>query len=147
MSTGRLNFCKSHNTPDTAIKTTVSKLYDALIFIDTYNFNDSEKHLLFRGLIFNNLQNIGACILMKQISSSWSSGSSPSGSNNYSEPYIEYGVAPQSYVKYRMNEFTLERYITSSNISINSNPDFQLIMKYNTTYKIYGIDFIDDLNF
>lgn len=97
---------------------------------------------------------LGGFIFPKKIRTSWTSGYiTNSMSDNLIGPYIEYGNAPKSFVKYRVikenNAYYIDRYVdTADNNYRNNNISYQILYRNQEphTYLIYGIDFEDHLS-
>lgn len=99
---------------------------------------------------------LGGFVFTKKITNTWTSGQSLYGSASNDRligPYIEYGVAPKPFVKYRVtndnNEYYIDRYVDISDSQYrNSNISYQILYR-NTKpvkYLVYGIDLEDNLS-
>ena len=101
-------------------------------------------------------KSIGGFVFTKKIANTWTSGQSlyGIGSNDHLiGPYIEYGVAPKPFVKYRVtndnNEYYIDRYVdTSDSKYSNSNISYQILYRNTEPHKylVYGIDLEDNLS-
>lgn len=139
-------------TPETCVKTTVSRMYDILLFAEfplkNYSYSSDLRNVHYANILTNilsieNRYNNGGLIFMKALPTSWTQGFSADGNNNYiSGPYIEYGYAPSTVTVYRLNGLTFERYRSKWS---SDNSDYQLLMRRNYKYLVYGIDLEDHL--
>lgn len=100
-------------------------------------------------------KNLGGFILMKRISNEWTPGRSLSQANfdYFLGPYIEYGVAPKQFVKYRVirenNAYYIDRYVDTSEQNYkNTNISYQILYRNTEPHKylVYGIDFEDHVS-
>jgi hypothetical protein len=100
-------------------------------------------------------KSIGGFVFTKKIANTWTSGQSLYGFDNDHRigPYIEYGVAPKPFVKYRVtngnNAYYIDRYVDISDSKYSNNNISYQILYRNTephTYLIYGIDLEDNLS-
>jgi hypothetical protein len=98
---------------------------------------------------------LGGFILMKKISNEWTPGRSLSQASfdYFLGPYIEYGLAPKQFVKYRVirenNAYYIDRYVDTSEKNYkNDNISYQILYRNTEPHKylIYGIDFEDHVS-
>ena len=94
---------------------------------------------------------IGGFVFAKKIANTWTSGQSIT--DNLIGPYIGYGYAPKTFVKYRItngnNAYYIDRYVDTSDREYNdSNISCQILYKNNKPHKymLYGIDLEDNLS-
>lgn len=108
-------------------------------------------------LFGGNYNDLGGFVFVKKIANTWESGQSGYQTSSmydyFTGPYIEYGVAPKPFVKYRVtndnNEYYIDRYVDISDSQYrNNNISYQILYR-NTEpvkYLVYGIDLEDNLS-
>mgnify|MGYP007119978661 CR=1 FL=1 len=126
-------------TPETCIKTTVSKMYDVVIFFELtsyYTPDDIAVQNPYINTFIRILDNKYAAgyVFMNLMPTSWTQLTTSISYEGCAGPYIEYNVAPNKYVKVRRNGLSIERYCTAN----DGNIDYQLLARNNTTYYVYG---------
>lgn len=138
------------------IKTKVSRMYDLLLFIDTeaglnngfgMDYSDNPYGELSKTLLNFRFEKVGI-IYMRKMPSVWTSGRSRLNKDMFIGPYIEYGVAPKKYIKYRLNGLTIERYVDMKDNEFSGNNLSYMLLYRNVninTYLVYGIDLEDNI--
>lgn len=99
---------------------------------------------------------LGGFVFAKKIANTWTSGQSIYGSGSNDRligPYIEYGVAPKPFVKYRItngnNAYYIDRYVDTSDSKYDdTNISYQILYRNKEPHKylVYGIDLEDNLS-
>ena len=140
-------------SPATCVKTTVSKMYDVVLFIRKYY----EDNILISAncknpycrLAINLLRNNGSpentegYVFMNKMPTSWSVvRPKATGTGGILGPYVEYDKSPSEKVLIRRNGLSIERYCTDYDFNI----DCQLLSAKNETYMVYGIMFEDRIS-
>ena len=131
-------------TPETCVRTTVSKMYDVVVFFElpSYYTNDfiaiQNPYIAAFEKILNNSYASGY-VFMNLMPTSWTQLTTYEKESYCMGPYIEYNVAPNKYVKVRRNGLSIERYCTD----YDGNIDYQLLARSSTTYYVYGF-MLDD---
>ena len=152
-STGNFNY-SDHMTPETCVKTSVSKMYDVVLFIRkiaSNNGNISSSCINSYGEFAINLlrhngssNNTEGYVFMNNMPTEWTfvdSTASSAYSGLYG-PYIEYDKVPSKKVLIRRNRLSIERYCTDYDFNI----DCQLLSARNSTYMVYGVMFEDHIS-
>ena len=108
-------------------------------------------------MLFGDYNNLGGFVFVKKIANTWESGQSDYQSlsmyDYFTGPYIEYGVAPKPFVKYRVirenNAYYIDRYVDISDSKYkNNNISYQILYRNTEPHKylVYGIDLKDNLS-
>lgn len=149
-----MDWIKANCSSTNPIRTKISRLYDVVLFLD---INNSAGYKVISKKAFGdlNIDKYDGYVYTKKISSDWMDGKSTRYNVSYDGPYIEYGVAPKQFVKYRVikenNAYYIDRCIDTTDslfdsVGLGDNPDYQVLYRYNATYSVYGIDFEDHLS-
>ena len=152
---------KNYATQINPIRTTLSKEYDIVVFLDAgpkgrwnsdYDETCREKYAFLR------LMNVGdkfteSYVVMSALTSEWTRGlSGPQTSDNREYgPVIQYGASPKASIKYRKNGTVIERYWTREVLASNGgvevgsassiqNGAHMLLDRAGRTYHVFGID-------
>lgn len=153
---------KDYATETNPIKTTLSKEYDVVVFLDAgkngqWGVSTSEtcpERFAFLRLMQVSEKFTESYVVMSALTSDWTRGlSKTSDSNDVNRgPVIEYGYSPKMSIKYRKNGTTIERYWTRENLkpgsgveepgttSYLSNGAYMLLDRAGRTYHVFGID-------
>ena len=126
-------------SPSTCLKTTVSKMYDVVLFIELEREDNSLLAVqntyisVFKSII----KGIHAgYVFMNKMPTSWTClFNSNTVKNSFIGPYIEYDTVPTNAVRVRRNGLSIERYCTT----YSGNIDYQLLFRKNITYYVYGL--------
>ena len=168
VSTSNLNNWLEENCSSTnPIRTKISRLYDIVFFFDitlgvksdnsSWNYSTNKYLYTLSDLFKFDYENLGGFVFTKKIANTWTSGQSiygiGSSNDKFIGPYIEYGVAPKPFVKYRVtndnNEYYIDRYVDISDSQyMNNNISYQILYR-NTEpvkYLVYGIDLEDNIS-
>ena len=140
-------------SPETCVKTTVSKMYDVVLFLRKipYTGNVSSSCINNYGVLAINLlrhnggnNNTEGYVFMNKMPTSWTvvDTTASSAYDGFFGPYIEYNKVPSKNVLIRRNGLSIERYCTG----YNSNIDCQLLSASDETYMVYGIMFEDHIS-
>ena len=151
-STGNFNYL-DHMSPEKCVRTTVSKMYDVVLFIRQYyedNILLSENcRNPYCELAINLLRNNGSprntegYVFMNKMPTSWTVvRPRATGTGGILGPYVEYNASPSEKVRIRRNGLSIERYCTD----FDSNIDCQLLSAKNETYMVYGVMFEDHIS-
>ena len=108
-------------------------------------------------MLFGDYNDLGGFVFVKKIANTWESGQSGYQSlpsyDYFTGPYIEYGVAPKPFVKYRVirenNAYYIDRYVDISDSQYsNKNISYQILYRNKEPHKylVYGIDLKDNLS-
>lgn len=153
---------QNYATEENPIKTTLSKEYDVVVFLDAgkrgrwdsdYGEKCHEKYAFLR------LMNVGdkfteTYVVTSALTSEWTRGlSAYSASSDVGYgPIIQCGISPKCSIKYRKNGTTIERFWTRETInkdgsigapgsaSTLDNGAYQLLDRAGRTYHVFGID-------
>lgn len=149
---------KNYATESNPIRTTLSKEYDIVVFLDAGE-NDAwntgtnetcpEKYAFLR--LIDDTKFTESYVVMSALTSEWTRGKS--GTNNVSYgPIIEYKTSPKLSIKYRKNGTSIERYWTREAIKPSGslgapgsetsldNGALMLLDGAGITYHVFGID-------
>lgn len=132
-------------SPSTCIRTTVSKMYDVVLFVEltkTYNSLLAVQNTyieLFRSVINQNTH--AGYVFMNLMPTSWTTLVNDVNGGVFIGPYIEYGRCPTYGVSVRRNGLSIERYC----VRYTNNIDYQLLARKNT-YFVYGIMLEDHIS-
>lgn len=152
---------KNYATESNPIRTTLSKEYDIVVFLDAgkngawntvTNETCPEKYALLR--LIDDTKFTESYVVMSALTSEWTRGKSGNASSNNVSygPIIEYKVSPKLSIKYRKNGASIERYWTREAIkpsgSLNApgsatsldNGALMLLDGAGITYHVFGID-------
>lgn len=152
----------TYATETNPIRTTLSKEYDVVVFLDAgkngqWGVSTSEtcpERIAFLRLMQVNERFTESYVVMSALTSDWTRGlSRDQNSGNVSRgPVIEYGYSPKMSIKYRKNGTTIERYWTRESIKSGSglgepgtaenldNGAYMLLDGAGRTYHVFGID-------
>ncbi len=135
-------------TPETCIRTTVSKMYDVVVFFEIPPYRTRNDIAVQNPYIdtFNKILNNNYAtgyVFMNLMPTSWTQLTTTTSFEGYGGPYIEYNVAPNKYVMARRNGLSIERYCTANDGHI----DYQLLARNNTTYYVYGFMLEEHISF
>ena len=144
--------CSSTNP----IRTRISRLYD-IVFLFDIPEGSTNKYLYALEMLFGNYNDLGGFVFVKKIANTWESGQSGYQSlsmyDYFKGPYIEYGVAPKPFVKYRVirenNAYYIDRYVDISDSKYDdTNISYQILYRNKEPHKylVYGIDLKDNLS-
>lgn len=108
-------------------------------------------------MLFGDYNDLGGFVFVKKIANTWESGQSGYQNSSmydyFTGPYIEYGVAPKPFVKYRVirenNAYYIDRYVDISDSQYrNTNISHQILYRNKEPHKylVYGIDLKDNLS-
>lgn len=163
---GLLNWLKENCSSTNPIRTKISRLYDIVFFFDiTFGVNpdnsswtySTNKYLYsLKDLFEFNYRYLGGFVFTKKIANTWTSGQSIYGGASKDKligPYIEYGVAPKPFVKYRItngnNAYYIDRYVDTFDSKYdNNNISYQILYRNMkpSKYLVYGIDLEDNIS-
>ena len=136
-STGNFDYL-DHMSPSTCLKTTVSKMYDVVLFIELEREDNTLLAVqntyvsVFKSII----RGIHAgYVFMNKMPTSWTNLFNTNGGSGFIGPYIEYDKCPTNAVRVRRNGLSIERYCTT----YSGNIDYQLLFRKNITYYVYGL--------
>ena len=133
-----------HMSSDTSIITTVSKMYDVVLFAELETTNNSL--LAVQNPYVKAFQNIikgtfAGYVFMNLMPTSWKTLYNNISSNGFIGPYIEYDHCPTSGVVARRNGLSIERYCAKS----TSNMEYQLLARQGIRYDVYGLMLRDEV--
>lgn len=161
VGTARRDYLYSNDGPNYAtetnpIRTTLSKEYDIVVFLEGWscptNETCPEKYAFL--CLMNDTEFTQSYVVMSALTNEWTRGLSrlqSSGDVAYG-PVIEYGNSPKKSIKYRKNGTSIERYWTREKInpsgslgepgSANNldNGAYMLLDRPGKTYHVFGID-------
>lgn len=152
----------NYATETNPVRTTLSKEYDIVVFLDTgkngkFGVSSSEtcpEKKAFLYLMNVNDKFVDSYVVMSALTNEWTRGLSTdqsSGDVAYG-PVIEYNVSPKKSIKYRKNGTSIERYWTREKINPSgslgepgsannlSNGAYMLLERSGVTYHVFGID-------
>ena len=152
----------TYATETNPIRTTLSKEYDVVVFLDAgkngqWGVSTSEtcpERIAFLRLMQVSEKFTESYVVMSALTSDWTRGlSKTSDSSNVNQgPVIEYGYSPKMSIKYRKNGTTIERYWTREKLKTSSgveepgtadnlnNGAYMLLDRAGRTYHVFGID-------
>ena len=146
---------QDHMSPETCVKTTVSKMYDIVLFLRkiAHNNNNISSSCInnYGALAINLLRHNGGYnnsegyVFMNKMPTEWTvvdNTANAAYDNSLCGPYIEYNKVPSKNILIRRNGLSIERYCTG----YDSNIDCQLLSTKNETYMVYGIMFEDHIS-
>ncbi len=149
---------KTYATETNPIRTTLSKEYDIVVFLDAGKnglwgvSGNCPERFAFLGLM--NVNNIftQSYVVMSALTSEWTRGESGRTNDISNGPIIEYDVSPKKSIKYRKNGTSIERYWTREAFMYDDSMDkpgsefylnngaYMLLDRQGTTYHVFGID-------
>lgn len=146
---------QDHMSPETCVRTTVSKMYDVVLFLrkikNNHNGVISSSCVNYYGALAINLlrhnggnNNTEGYVFMNKMPTEWTvvDNTAASAYDALYGPYIEYNKVPSKKVLIRRNGLSIERYCTD----YDGNIDCQLLSARNETYIVYGIMFEDHIS-
>ena len=133
--------------PETCIKTTVSKMYDVVVFFEIPSYFTTSTIAVQNPYIntFNKILNntyAAGYVFMNLMPTSWTQLTTDTKYELCAGPYIEYGYAPNKDVMVRRNGLSIERYCTDYDFNL----DYQLLAK-DATYYVYGLMLEEHISF
>ena len=148
---------KKYATETNPVKTTLSKEYDIVVFLDAGKSNASSINEICKSAFLwftsNNSKFTESYVVMNALTNKWTRGVSTNGDNYSSGPIIEYNVSPKASIKYRKNGTSIERYWTREKLisaspyvgapgseTYLSNGAYMLLDRHGITYHVFGID-------
>lgn len=161
VGTARRDYLYSNDGPNYAtetnpIRTTLSKEYDIVVFLEGWscpkNETCPEKYAFL--CLMNDTEFTQSYVVMSALTNEWTRGLSrlqSSGDVAYG-PVIEYGSSPKKSIKYRKNGTSIERYWTREKINPSGslgepgsandldNGAYMLLDRPGKTYHVFGID-------
>lgn len=161
VGTARRDYLYSNDGPNYAtetnpIRTTLSKEYDIVVFLEGWscpkNETCPEKYAFL--CLMNDTEFTQSYVVMSALTNEWTRGLSrlqSSGDVAYG-PVIEYGNSPKKSIKYRKNGTSIERYWTREKINPSGslgepgsennldNGAYMLLDRPGKTYHVFGID-------
>lgn len=161
VGTARRDYLYSNDGPNYAtetnpIRTTLSKEYDIVVFLEGWscptNETCPEKYAFL--CLMNDTKFTQSYVVMSALTNEWTRGLSrlqSSGDVAYG-PVIEYGNSPKKSIKYRKNGTSIERYWTREKINPSGslgepgsennldNGAYMLLDRPGKTYHVFGID-------
>lgn len=161
VGTARRDYLYSNDGPNYAtetnpIRTTLSKEYDIVVFLEGWSYPTNEtcpeKYAFL--CLMNDTKFTQSYVVMSALTNEWTRGLSrlqSSGDVAYG-PVIEYGNSPKKSIKYRKNGTSIERYWTREKINPSGslgepgsennldNGAYMLLDRPGKTYHVFGID-------
>nr|DAK68514.1 MAG TPA: hypothetical protein [Caudoviricetes sp.] len=145
---------ENYATETNPVKTTLSKEYDVVVFIDagTKSWDQNDKETCPEKNAFLRLMNVNdnfvySYVVMGSLTNEWVRGTNKSGGSETYGPVVAHGKAPEKSIKYRKNGTTIERYWTREQISSSAHSwviiidgDRMLLDRQGHTYHVFGID-------
>lgn len=139
-------------SPETCIRTTVSKMYDVVLFLrknannnNAISPNCANSYGAFAiYLLRDNGSNLTGYVFMNKMPTEWTiiDNDAASAYDGLLGPYIEDNKVPSKKVLIRRNGLSIERYCTGYDFNIDS----QLLSERGKTYMVYGIMFEDHIS-
>lgn len=161
VGTARRDYLYNNDDPNYAtetnpIRTTLSKEYDIVVFLEGWgrstNETCPEKYAFLR--LMNDTKFTQSYVVMSALTNEWTRGlSRPQSSGDVAYgPVIEYECSPKKSIKYRKNGTSIERYWTRETISSSGSLGepgsansldrgaYMLLDRSGVTYHVFGID-------
>lgn len=129
---------------DTRISTTVSKMYDVVLFAELETYNNTLLTVQNPYVkAFKNIINgtFAGYVFMNLMPTSWNILYNNTSSNGFIGPYVEYDHCPTSGVVARRNGLSIERYCAK----YTNNMDYQLLARQGIRYDVYGLMLRDEI--
>ena len=139
------NDYSNHMSPSNCIRTTVSKMYDVVIFIELEKEIGSlvTVHNTYIPVFESIIRGTHAgYVFMNKMPTSWTTLIDNINGGGFVGPYIEYDKCPTYGVKVRRNGLSIERYCAK----YTSNIDYQLLARKGITYYVYGLMLEDHIS-
>lgn len=138
-STGNFDYL-DHMTPSTCLRTTVSKMYDVVLFIELEKQDNSNSLLSVPNTYVSVFKSIirgthAGYVFMNKMPTSWTNLYNSNTCKAFIGPYIEYDTCPTNAIRVRRNGLSIERYCAT----YSGNIDYQLLFRKNITYYVYGL--------